>query len=82
MELIHDEFCPLNFLSIIKRASKVHIFWEGHKFLWNLHCRFVLCSNGLKSRNSGDHKFWNHEMQGPPVYLYPTDIEEFLCELQ
>ena len=26
--------------------SKVHIFWEGHKFLRNLHCRFVLCSNG------------------------------------
>ena len=26
--------------------SKVHIFWEGHQFLWNLHRRFVLCSNG------------------------------------
>ena len=26
--------------------GKVHIFWEGHKFLRNLHCRFVLCSNG------------------------------------
>ena len=25
---------------------KVHIFWEGHKFLRNLHRRFVLCSNG------------------------------------
>ena len=25
---------------------KVHIFWECHKFLRNLHCRFVLCSNG------------------------------------
>ena len=24
---------------------KVHIFWEGHKFLQNLNCRFVLCSN-------------------------------------
>ena len=24
---------------------KVHIFSEGHKFLWNLHHRFVLCSN-------------------------------------
>ena len=23
---------------------KVHIFWEGHKILRNLHCRFVLCS--------------------------------------
>ena len=26
--------------------SKVHAFWEGHKFLRNLHRRFVLCSNG------------------------------------
>ena len=25
---------------------KVHIFWEGHKILWNLHLTFVLCSNG------------------------------------
>ena len=25
---------------------KVHIFWEGHKILRNLHRRFVLCSNG------------------------------------
>ena len=25
---------------------KVHIFWESHKFLQNLHHRFVLCSNG------------------------------------
>ena len=25
---------------------KVHLFWEGHEFLRNIHCRFVLCSNG------------------------------------
>ena len=25
---------------------KVHMFWEGHKFLRNLHRRFALCSNG------------------------------------
>ena len=23
---------------------KVQIFWEGHKILWNLHRRFVLCN--------------------------------------
>ena len=23
---------------------KVHIFWEGHKILWNLHQLFVLCT--------------------------------------
>ena len=27
-------------------VSKVHILWEGHKILRNLHHRFVLCSNG------------------------------------
>ena len=26
-------------------VPKVCIFWEGHTILWNLHCRFVLCSN-------------------------------------
>ena len=26
-------------------VCKVHIFWEGHKILRNLHRRFVLCSN-------------------------------------
>ena len=29
-----------------KSSGKVHIFWEGHKFLRNLHRRFVLYSNG------------------------------------
>ena len=38
------------FLSIPNKAKekkmfKVHIFWEGNKFLRNLHSRFVLCSN-------------------------------------
>ena len=28
------------------KKVKVHIFWEGHKILRNLHHRFVLCSNG------------------------------------
>ena len=27
-------------------VCKVHIFWEGHNFLQNLHRRFVLFSNG------------------------------------
>ena len=27
-------------------GSKVHIVWEGHKILQNLHRRFVLCSSG------------------------------------
>ena len=28
-----------------KFNGRVHIFWEGHKCLRNLHLRFVLCSN-------------------------------------
>ena len=31
---------------------KVHIFWEGHKILQNLHLTFVPCSNG--QINGGD----------------------------
>ena len=31
-------------------TSKVHIFWEGHKILRNLHLTFVLCSQ----KKSGD----------------------------
>ena len=27
---------------------KVHIFWEGHKILWNIHLTFVLCSASQK----------------------------------
>ena len=30
----------------MSRSCKVHIFWEGHKILRNLHRRFVLFSNG------------------------------------
>ena len=29
-------------------SSKVHIFWEGHKILWNLHLTFVLCSASVR----------------------------------
>ena len=31
---------------IASSSIKVHIFWEGYKFLQNLHRRFVICSNG------------------------------------
>ena len=30
-------------------SSKVHIFWEGHKILGNLHLTFVLCTVPVKS---------------------------------
>ena len=33
------ELCATNFWK-----GKVHIFWEGHKILQNLHLTFVLCS--------------------------------------
>ena len=32
------------FLGCTSYACKVHIFWEGHKILRNLHLTFVLCS--------------------------------------
>ena len=42
---ISELYVPLE-LWILKQYVKVHIFWEGHKILRNLHCSFVLCSNG------------------------------------
>ena len=35
----------IHFLEISNYIGKVHIFWEGHKFLWNLCSRFVLYMN-------------------------------------
>ena len=32
----------LNYLSDAKMNGKVHIFWEGHKFLRNLHNRLEI----------------------------------------
>ena len=32
----------------VKSYGKVHIFWEGHKILRNLHLTFVLCSASQK----------------------------------
>ena len=39
-------FTIFHLLRSILVHSKVHIFWEVHKFLRNLHLRFVLCSKG------------------------------------
>ena len=38
---VYSPFCPINTLL---REFKVHIFWEGHTFLRNLHGRFFLRS--------------------------------------
>ena len=38
--------------SKIQNTSKVHIFWEGHKILRNLHLTFVLCKGQAKSNFS------------------------------
>ena len=43
-----SDFLPNYFLFLISGhfiiSSKVHIFWEGHKVLRDLHLNFVLCS--------------------------------------
>ena len=36
------------YFSYFKVSPKVHIFWEGHKILRNLHLSFVLCSGSQK----------------------------------
>ena len=33
---------------LVLQQYKVHIFWEGHKFLRNIHLTFVLCSANQK----------------------------------
>ena len=45
VEMIYATAFIAGFCSAIIQVSilKVHIFWEGHKILWNLHRRFVLC---------------------------------------
>ena len=40
---------------------KVHMFWEGHKFLWNLHCRFVQGPLITDGRNSCK---WTYHCEG------------------
>ena len=43
--LVHSFLSGGKYLTEVNVASgKVHIFWEGHKFLRNLHRRFVLCT--------------------------------------
>ena len=53
VEMIYATAFIAGFCSAIIQVSilKVHIFWEGHKILWNLHRRFVLCS---ASQMAGD----------------------------
>ena len=63
---------------------KVHIFWEGHKNLRNLHCKFALCSNGQIYR--GDFaKFWGHlriyELYKLISYYYVVNIYFFQNKL-
>ena len=52
MEEEEDEAVPLPNVNaaILKKVKnfKVHIFWEGHKILRNLHLTFVLCSASQK----------------------------------
>ena len=35
-----------------------------------------------KSRNSGDHELWNHEMRGPPVYNFGLIIAIRLSKIE
>ena len=38
----------LDFEATLGTSIKVHIFWEGHKILQNLHLTFVICSASQK----------------------------------
>ena len=46
--LVHSFLSGGKYLTEVNVASgKVHIFWEGHKFLRNLHRRFVLSKSQI-----------------------------------
>ena len=60
------------------RFIKVHIFWDGHKFLQNLHRRFVLCSNG--QIYSGDFAKLCGLLRIYGIYLKKT-FEDFKIKL-
>ena len=42
LRLLNEIICDFD------KVCKVHIFWEGHKILQNLHLTFVLCSTSQK----------------------------------
>ena len=55
--------------------SKVHIFWEGHKFLRNLHCTVDLshvCSNG--QIYAGDFENFCGVLRRYELYIVLNDI--------
>ena len=51
-------------------VHKVHIFWEGHKILRNLHPRFVLCS--ASQIYSGDFVKFCGRLRIHELYLHST----------
>ena len=54
-----SSFAKGHLISKCPFVVKVHIFWEGHKILRNLHLTFVLCSASQKQ--GGDFaKFYGH----------------------
>ena len=55
-------------------STKVHMFWEGLKFLRNIHCRILLCSNG-QIYGGGFAKFCGLLRIYELYYLYCFDID-------
>ena len=71
------EYYLIEFRFARLRYVKVHIFWDGHKFLWNLHRRFVLCSNC--QMYGGDFATFCGLLRIYDLYLPRTDLSFDRC---
>ena len=71
-----SKFCKLAYLDFL--FCKVHIFWEGHKILQNLHHRLVLCTT-VKSavEISQNFVFFSEYMN----FTNPITTNSFECDL-
>ena len=56
-----ESFISISCKKMKKKIFEI-IFWKS----WN-GGKFTELVSETKSQNKGDHEFWNHEMQGPPV---------------
>ena len=70
--------CPSEFWLI--KLSKVHIFWAGHKILWNLHRRFdhyyiAQIYGGNFTKNCGLLRTYEH-YQGKLFKMLPLQMRE------
>ena len=56
-----------------KKSTSLKVIWEGHKFLQNLHHKFVLCSNG--QIDGGDFEKFYGLLRINELYLFGCQVK-------